>query len=673
MMDSLTMAEAIRITGFTKARLKGIFNNAGIPICDDAPVDVINAIVSERDTYISFRDFAAMTRGDYYNGSTSDKNKLLEKLELNNYYGIETLDPEELMIGQQKDVVFFRRDDIPQLESHLTSYFGLYALPEEDKVKQLLDTTDRIEMRNCIRKYIDSHMFEQSIKPSFTEFVTLVLQLPDLPNVEDKDIQRLLASPMSVTAKNTLINFLNYARHHAKRVKYSQLKQKEQESKPIPAYSDETYLALAKCIFNSDYIHEHQMIEHALENPTYIEMWLYLSLHFCCGWRASDICRGWRYLRLHKKPNNPYGINVETLYDDILYDRLPDKLYEEVCAYATKSIELSGQQPSKTAGAGAPPLVISIAPGLATFFGLLTLIAEAVMLRTGEGYMKPGRESLYQKRKMYRAFFGQEMFDVLGGRNIQSRRLNKDYLQGIEETARQTGCGSLMASAVASFARSHTNLDTISHYLRDHTLNAENAEMVLYFMMDRGVFGFEAYQTLLTAYPNILKNLPMREQNKLIAALSNNPYMIELSQSGEAAKLEIQHCFENNRKKEVIGMLKQMYEISQGRGKGKDEGIHCLCRAGGKPCAFPEFDSCLANTCPHLVFTQYGYKALLEIIAEYKRAADCGNLKMASVLKNVIMPRFSEILNALMREVNMRQNEKTGLQLMLKEALVNGS
>jgi hypothetical protein len=164
----------------------------------------------------------------------------------------------------------------------------------------------------------------------------------------------------------------------------------------------------------------------------------------------------------------------------------------------------------------------------------------------------------------------------------------------------------------------------------------------------------------------------MREQNKIIAAVEDSPYMIELKQSGEATKLEIQHHFENDKEKDVLGILKRMYEISQGRGKGKDEGIHCLCRAGGNPCAFPEFDSCLGNACPHLVFTQYGYRALLEIIVEYKRAADNGNLKMASVLKDIIKPRFSDIMNALMREVNMNHRERAGLQLMLKEAYVNG-
>lgn len=672
MTDCRTMAEAIRTTGFTRAKLKDILKKAGVPSEKCIPVDVFNDIVSEHETYISFRDFAAIPRGDRYDGSTFAKTKLLDELEANAYYGIDILDPEELLIGSSKDEVFFRRADIPKLETHLAQYLGLYALSEEDKVAQLLDNTDRTGTKACVQRYMESTMIEKAIKPSFTEFVSLVLVLPDLPIIEDGDIKQVLALQMSVTARNILLNFLNYARHHNPKVKYSQLKQQEQESVSIPAYRDETYLALAKCIFSPEYIEQHQMIEKALDNHFFIEMWLYLALHFCCGWRASDICRGWRYLRLSEKTNNPYGINTDTLYDDILNDRLPDNLYEDVCTYATKSVELSGQRPSKTAGVGTPPLAISITPELSTFFGLLTLISEAVMLRTNDGYMKPGRENTYQNKALYRKFFGQEMYDALHGENIHSRRLNKDYLQGIEESARQTGCGSLMASALASFARSHNNLDTIAHYLRDHTLNAENADMVLYFMLERGVFGFEIYQTLKTAYPDIMKKLPLRKQNELMAAVADNPYQIELEQSGIVASFRIKESFKDGDNETVLDMLKGMYEIAQGRGKGKDDGIHCICRARGNPCAHPEFDSCLANACPYLVFTRYGYKALLEVISDYKVAMDSGDVKKGAVLQQVIMPRFREILNTLMRDVNMSKNERAGMQFMLKEALTNG-
>ena len=54
-------------------------------------------------------------------------------------------------------------------------------------------------------------------------------------------------------------------------------------------------------IFNADYIAEHNMIKKALDNHLYAEMWLYLAIFFCCGWRAQDVCNGWRYLKLTEK------------------------------------------------------------------------------------------------------------------------------------------------------------------------------------------------------------------------------------------------------------------------------------------------------------------------------------------------------------------------------------
>lgn len=188
-------------------------------------------------------------------------------------------------------------------------------------------------------------------------------------------------------------------------------------------------------------------------------------------------------------------------------------------------------------------------------------------------------------------------------------------------------------------------------------------------MMERGVFGFELYQTLVTAYPDVIKKLPMKKQNELMAAITDKPFKIELEQSGVAAKMHIKDRFENGDNEKVVDILKGMYEITQGRAKAKDEGVHCLCRARGKPCAYPEFDSCLANTCPYLVFTKYGYKALLEVIRDYKICADAGDIKKGAVLQKIIMPRFRDIINALMREVNMEQNERKGLRLMLEEAL----
>lgn len=116
------------------------------------------------------------------------------------------------------------------------------------------------------------------------------------------------------------------------------------------------------------------MIKKSLDNYWYAEMWLYLSIFYACGWRAGDVCRGWRYLKLKEHGNGCLGINTDTLYDDILYDRISDEVYENVCKYALGCIELSGQLPSKNANYTNNSLLAVITEELYTFYGMLLLI-----------------------------------------------------------------------------------------------------------------------------------------------------------------------------------------------------------------------------------------------------------------------------------------------------------
>ena len=170
-------------------------------------------------------------------------------------------------------------------------------------------------------------------------------------------------------------------------------------------------------------------------------------------------------------------------------------------------------------------------------------------------------------------------------------------------------------------------------------------------------------------FPDAVKQLPLKKQNEILDKIQDTPYQIELEQSGLATKLYVQKTFNDNNKGASLQLLKDMYEISQGRGASKDEGVHCVCRARGEVCKHPDYDSCLANACPYLVFTRYGYKALLEVISSYKSLADNGDKKAYSVLRDVIMPQFRDIINELMRDVHMPDTEREGLKLMMKEAL----
>ena len=668
----MTIKEATKILNIEREQLVSISKKSGLLIDSEVPQALIDGIRLEQETYISFREYASGVRERYDGRLRKARTHLLDYLELKDYYGIQVIEPEDLWIGTDKDIAFFSRTELEKLDYCLTSFFALYSLTESEKVDKLIlrasaDTAD------LLRQFMLEHK-EDKIGPTFTEFVAAVVAIPSMADFQNSEIKTVIDQFDSSQAKELFVRFLKFAQKK-KNVQYGLIQRKKTvATKTFTAYPDETYLALAKLIFSPQHIDEKDMIPKALNNHIFIEMWMYLSLHYCCGWRAGDICRQWKYPRL--QADNPFGISIDTLSEDILYDRISDETYEAVCDYALRAISLSGSLPHKTAGPNTPTLVMLITPELRTFFGLLTLISEAVFLETGDGYMKSNRIPTYSNRMTYSQFFGEEMCKVLNNKNILSRRLNKDYLQGIEETARRSGCGGVLASAVASFARSHNSLDTIRAYLQDHALNSETAEMVLYFMLERGAFSVLHYRTLCLAYPNAMQQLPMKQQTEVIKKMDIAAYELEAAHAGLEIQRKIKsglEVFGAEERKEQMHALKAMFEISQLRGKAKDSGIYCVSRACGEACIHPEYSSCLGNACPNLVFVRYGYKALIEVLLEYQAAAKAGNAKMRAVYKNVIWPRFVRVINELFRETHMPREEKAALQAMLIKELENGS
>lgn len=671
---SISLRAAARKVGISRGRIADLINN-GILAAEDGGVaeEAVERMLEERRTYMSLLEYAIVKSSDKFSGQSSkDRSALMDELEEHEFFGLNVLDWSDLITGVQRDGIFFLRDDLQVLDDSLASFFHDFGLSPKDIVYRNISMT---EGHKCTKELLIAFMQQESaetpLAPAFAEFATAILRAPDITVMNDRDVINLLGSVNTRSAKKLSSRFLAFAKERERSipVNYGSVVYHKSEPQAVTAYSDEVYLRLATCVFNAEYIAKHNMLEKALNNHWYAEMWLYVALHFVCGWRADDICKGWKYLKLYERPSPIADIRIDTLADDILHDRIPDAVLETICEYCVSALAASEQLPSKTAAHDPLPLEATITPELRPFFGLLTLIAECHRIKSEDGYMVSTRRAIYQNKVNLGDFFGREIVDVLQGENLHSRRLNKTYLQGIEEKARQTGCGGVLASAVASYARNHRDLGSIRTYLQDHTWNSENAETVLYFMLDRGVFGFEIYQTLLTGYPDILPKLSLAEQNKIIKALDVKPIILEQQISCIDAADDIKRAFVSGDSATVQSMLCSMFEISQYRGQSKDVGVGCLLRAQGMVCENPTFKSCIKNACPLTVFTEYGYKALIGALKEYVDKAYDGDKKAEAVLKTVLIPRFQNEINLLFRRNKVDAQTRVGLKKMLSESL----
>jgi len=630
----------------------------------------LRPMLEERETYMGLREFAARYSFGRFDAKRMRHLKALhDHLEQRGWFGMTHTAPGCLISGSDKEVDYIIRSEADVLKENLTEFFASFGLSESEKIDRLLGIPP-FRNRSCqyVKEFLDNTMPEAGITPSCTDFVRLVIKVPDVSKLTDEDMAGLLSEAMGTKTKEILLRFLNDLKGR-RPVSYGSFARKPREADTAPAYPPDVYLGIARAVFNAEYIEEHDMIRKALDNHLFSEAWLFVALFFVCGWRAADVCKTWGYLELYKEEARFPGIDKKTLYEDILHDRIQDQTYASVCRYSIAKVEASCRLPSKISAYGPPPLLAIITPGLHTFYGLLTLIAESHQLRSGDGYMRPERYQWYQNRMMLRDFWGSEFWEKLGGRNLQSRRLNKDCLQGVESAARKNGLGSLMASSIASLMRNHVDTDTIRIYLKDHNLTGESADTVLFFMLERGVFGSEPYQAILLAYPEAFRRMKLSDQNRVISMMGITPLQMEELFSVELASQKLEERFIAGDDEAAMRILKAMFEISQNRGKAKEEGIHCMRRALGEICSHPQIASCVGEGCPEAIMTRYGYRPLLQNLAHFRALADTGDQKARTVYKKILLPRYRSIINALFKEEMMTEKERKALSKIMEEVL----
>ncbi|PZM78952.1 MAG: hypothetical protein DKM50_10350 [Candidatus Margulisiibacteriota bacterium] len=626
-----------------------------------------NEIQIQKANYVGIKNFLKQHNDDRFESKyVKNRNKYIDFLEEYDYFGIEIKEPTEILFDiPEREEFYITKEDALFLDYKSRQFFREFGLTEEEKARWIINHSKGHPVAlDYINKYIAYIEDEDNVyTPSLTAFVRTIFDMPDIKQLIDEDFVSSIEDAETVRTKELLTEFFKFVAKY-ENVKYHNIDLKKRESDAEPAYPYEDFVRLAKILFNSDYDKDHNLTLKALENSNYAEMWMFLACHYVCGWRSSDICDRWVYPNF-KSNDNPFKINIDTLKADILNGNISNETYDGVALYTIRKIEMAYNVPQKT---GLGKLRSEIVPDLRTIFGKLALIAEYHHITSGEGYMNAHRASRYRNWIICRDFFGDDIFNITGKHSISSRRLNKSYLQGIEQSARNNGNTTLVANVIASFARNHANVDTTAIYLKDHGLTGESAEVVLYMMMQRGVFSVSLYNALIAAFPDAFEKLSAKEQTLIMEQIPLSAYELETVGTSLVASNRMTEILSQGKSEEPTEILKAMFALAQGKGKAKDAGIYCKKKALGFCCENPTYESCLANLCPYHVFTSDGIPSLVKVIKDYmEKELITGNRKYGIALRTQIIPAFQEIINAIIKE--MSEEDKAGTRKLIVEAL----
>ena len=665
--EYMAVNTAARLLGVRAKGLRELINEGRIKAQDGRiHLLTVEEIRRQKETYVSLREYLVNYDGGRFDSSiVRNRAKYIDFLEENGYFGVSVIPPEKVLLTVPcKNEFFIAREDLAFLDYKSKPFFESFGMTEQEKTDRILSTAkSSVRTRKYIQSYIETINDGAVYTPSLTEFMRIVCEISEITHVSDDDVIGAIESADMRRTKELLVGFFRFVSFHTD-VQYHDVELKKADETSVAAYSYEDYVRLARILFNESHDETAGLTARSLENSLYAETWMFLACHYVCGWRASDICSRWVYPNL-KDGGNPFGVGTATLKEDILCGSIPDSTYDNIALYVIRRIEMSYNIPGKT---GRSKLRSEIVPALRTFFGKLALIAEYHHLTSGEGYMKAHRIARYKNWITCREFFGEGIFAITGMHAISSRRLNKSYLQGMEQAARDNGNTTLVSHVIASYARSHADIDTTVAYLKDHGLTGESAGVILFMMMQRGVFGVSLYHALLAAFPDAFGQLSVKEQTQLMEKVPLSAFELETTGSAFAAAEEMAARLSQGKADMPAMVLKAMLAVGQGQGKAKDEGVYCTRKALGLCCDHPLFESCLANVCPHYVFTNEGVPALIRVIRDYaEKARTTGNLKYKAALQKCIIPAFQKVINEVIWA--MSGAEQAATRKIIEEAL----
>ena len=538
---------------------------------------------------------------------------LISFCDKHDWWDIDYVRCKELPVDGKKFGVAVLQEDAEEIKERINFWLQGYQQPPKTKF--------RLFMNLFIRKYPKTAKkllkYEEKVHPADVPLVDMVqllyLVLPsELSAMDDNEIEKEIVDRFSneatLAACHILSHFLLYGDYSKRKFIFSGTGATVNTS----AYSVKDFSVMVSYIVNDAVIEHEDLINKAVSNKRYADLWLYIALHVYASWRSTD------YIRMIA-PLLPYA--PEIILEKVQHRELTSKEAISVAEYFIASNQLLLNAPNKTKGTtGVPKLYFYCPESCLEAFGTILAIATAHYLLSGksESFVMPVKDWLTIKR-----FFGDHFLAACGNRAFSGRRANKALLQSVEYAGREDGqLPPLVAYHLASIMRSHKISyggvsETTDIYLHDAAFSGLTPEFVIYQMWERGVCSFVVDAMLDICYGEQYSRLTVAQQTKAIGELGLTPTNISdtLACVQKAMDQACDTVLEVFQSKETISAA--LKAIALGHGVGKELDAFCVLKAAGKGCVCKSRLNCMG--CQYEIKT----KALLvKYAANHRFIAD---------------------------------------------------
>ena len=509
----------------------------------------------------------------------------------------------------------------------------------------------------------------RSVGKPFIDMIILMMKsltkdISDMHETEKLELFNIIAEEATESAKKEFLDF----------VKSEKILKGHIELKPTgrmidnSAYPLESFHLMTKAMLLESEIKARGLVEKAVTDKRYADLWLYTAVHLFLPWRSTD------YVWV-RPPELPYSPD-ETL------SRIKDGSFSETDAklVVLRFVTLLGldiRNPNKTDGArNTQNLFYNFPESEHHVLGLILAIAAAHYYKTPNAFSFINCK-LVADRISISSFYGSDYLQACQNRNFSGHRANKAVMQAVEFLGREgKHYHAEYAYMFSSMLRSHSfgygkMSETTDVYLRDAAFSGITPEFIAFQMFQRGICSFVVDLMMKDCFGEQYSRLPvpiktefMKEVGVPLVHLDNTARSIERAMDEAVTVIE-----------DVVSgkaeMADILHAIALGHGRGKDCASICLCKAADQRCRFPARLNCLG--------CKYEIKSKAVLVRYIMHAEHLKNKICTSpteqrqrewLLHNTVDPAIQEISNHIQKSAD--EDERNLYKQIIREVKNNG-
>lgn len=539
-------------------------------------------------------------------------------------------------------------------EKHLDEVNAFMAMYSQDSKLRKTHIFEKLKRTypktaDLLQKYIDKSGIDDGIASTIAAFLGyyLVDELPQCIDAEIRDLLNYAFDDLQKKYSDVLADFINVTAEKHKTGYRNRYFMSNYSERTDTAYTPEEYMKMLYRLFNEKYIEKNKMYDRACRSKNYIDTWLFLSLHFVCAVRNTDLTAIPRP-RLTRSPQDTLML--------IKNDKFSDEMARAVLFSIVWNYEVFQPAPNKTKRfRNTPSLKMLIPTSAEVHMGKLFAIAEAHYQMVGEED-KPFIRAISEYKQITR-YMGEEIGELFLEADFKTRSANKSFMQIIRDmTSDVIGSDefNINGDILAALARSHKGsygefAKATQIYLKDAKMSGFSPEFVSKEMFERGVLSCVPSMLLKMITDGSYNDLKFIDQTKVLKALKMTPREVETTV--KIAKVSIDNSVEiakqiyRNYDKE--GVLSILHQIANCKSPSKDGHLECIMPALMMDCPYPDRSSCIS--CEYSVTLKSTMGVLLN---EVKRLKHESRNTQSVAIRNrdealamqVIIPAIDEII-----------------------------